>query len=108
MLSAQASSPAGTVLLWARIKSSPFVEEGQTPVVQAIEHALASGRTLVPDLKLEWSGVNRYAIESRARIQKEISWLNIVSLVAVLGVACLFVLKIWKIIHLVPVVLLSV
>ncbi|HEU5078273.1 MAG TPA: MMPL family transporter [Opitutaceae bacterium] len=97
-----------TGLVWALLKPSPFTEQGQAPVFSAVEKARAAATALEPKLELEWSGVNRFAADSRERISKELSWLNTLSLIAVLGVTCVFVRKIWKVIHLVPVVLFSI
>jgi len=102
------NQPSNLVLLWARIDRSPFSEEGQEPVFAAIEKAYARAKTTTSDLKMEWTGVNRFAAESKTRIRQELSTLNLLSLAGVVAVACLFVRKIWKVLHLVPVVLLSV
>jgi predicted exporter len=101
------STPQGG-LVWALLEPSPFTEEGQEPVFAAIEQARAAASVDEPKLELQWSGVNRFAAKSRDRISRELSWLNIISLLAVLGVACVFVRRIWKVIHLVPVVLFSI
>jgi predicted exporter len=58
--------------------------------------------------ELRWTGVNRFAAASRARIESEIGLLNTGSLIAVLGVSCIFVRRIYKLLHLVPVILLSI
>jgi predicted exporter len=98
----------GVALVWARIKASPFTEEGQEPVFIAVEHALSRARANTPGLELRWTGVNRFAAASRARIESEIGWLNAFSIVAVLAVSCLFVRRIHKLLHLVPIILLSI
>ena len=58
-------------------------------------------------LTIKWTGVNRFAAASREQIESEIKALNIFSLLAVLAVACLFVRQIWKLLHLVPIILCS-
>lgn len=98
----------GHALVWARIRESPFAEAGQGPVFAAIEMALAKVRTAHAGVELKWSGVNRFAAASRARIESEIGVLNTVSLLAVLAVSCLFVRRIYLLLHLVPVILLSI
>ena len=106
--SAQATgSTGGPSLIWAVVKDSPFSEAGQDPVFAAIDAALAEAKKITPGAELRWTGINRFAAESKARIKAEISWLNTVSLIGVLGIACLFVRRLWKILHLVPIVLLS-
>ena len=92
-------------LIWALLQPSPFSEEGQQPVFDAITKAQAE---LDPRIQISWTGINRFAHDSRARISSELSWLNTISLIAVIGVACVFIRKLWKVIHLVPVILLSV
>jgi predicted exporter len=92
-------------LIWALLQPSPFSEEGQQPVFDTIAKAKAQ---LDPRIQILWTGINRFAHDSRARISAELSWLNIISLVAVIGVACVFIRKLWKVIHLVPVILFSV
>jgi len=57
---------------------------------------------------VSYTGVNRFAAASRARIEHEVTWLNALSLAAVLGVALVFIRSLHRGLHLVPVVLLSV
>jgi len=95
-------------LIWALIAPSPFSEEGQEPVFHAIDAALAATQREDPNVTLLWTGINRFAAESKRRITAEMSWLNTLSLFAVLGVACVFVRRLWKVIHLVPVILFSI
>mgnify|MGYP001197134151 CR=1 FL=1 len=94
-------------LVWAIVRDSPFSEAGQDPVFGAIESALSEARAIASEVELRWTGVNRFAAESKARIKAEISWLNTASLIGVIGIACLFVRRLWKVLHLVPVVLFS-
>ncbi len=95
------------VLVWALQKAPPLSDAGQEPVFAAIEKALADARAIQPALTLEWTGINRFAATSRSRIQREVTLLNIASIVAVLGVATIFLRRPWQIIQLLPVVLLS-
>ncbi len=97
----------GHALVWAIIKDSPFGEAGQDPVFAAIDRALGEARAQAPGIELRWTGVNRFAAESKARIKAEISWLNTASLIGVIGIACLFVRRLWKVLHLIPIVVLS-
>lgn len=108
LLSSPGANASGYALVWARIKDSPFTDEGQEPVFAAVEQALAAARAVQPGVELRWSGVNRFAAASKARIKAEIGVLNIVSLLAVLGVSCLFVRRIHLLLHLVPVIFLSI
>jgi predicted exporter len=106
--SSQTSAPTkGPALIWAVVKDSPFSEAGQDPVFAAIDAAFADAKKLTPALELRWTGINRFAAESKSRIKAEISWLNTLSLLGVLGIACIFVRRLWKILHLLPIVALS-
>jgi len=106
-LASAGASAGGHALVWARISASPLAEEGQGPVFAAIERAEAAVRAAHPGVNLRWTGINRFAAASRARIESELRLLNTVSLLAVLAVSCLFVRRIDKILHLVPVIALS-
>ncbi|HTB80620.1 MAG TPA: MMPL family transporter [Opitutaceae bacterium] len=97
----------GHALIWARIKASPLTEEGQQPVFAAVEQALAKTRAHYPSVEVQWSGINRFAAASRARIEWEIKILNTASILAVLAVGCVFVRRIWKMLHLLPVIVCS-
>ncbi|MGH7996462.1 MAG: hypothetical protein ACREFX_08935, partial [Opitutaceae bacterium] len=97
----------GEGLVWAAIRASPLSASGQGPVFAAVDRALAQVRAAHPDLILRWTGVNRFAAASRARIESEMRALNLLSLLAVLGAGCLFVRRLWQLLHLVPVVLCS-
>ncbi len=94
----------GHALVWARITVSPLDEAGQQPVFAVVDAAFARVQAEHPGLTLRWTGINRFAAASRARIETEIKLLNIASLLAVLGVSCFFVRKIYKLLHLVPVI----
>lgn len=97
----------GQALVWAQIKASPLAEEGQAPVFAAIERAMARVQSAHAGVILHWTGVNRFAAASRARIEYEIALLNTCSLLAVLGVSCVFVRRPLKLLHLVPVIVLA-
>jgi predicted exporter len=98
------SSPA---LIWAVVKDSPFSDAGQDPVFAAIGTALAEAKKKSPGLGLRWTGINRFAAESKARIKAEILSRHTLSLLGVLVIVCLFVRRLWKILHLIPIVILS-
>lgn len=102
-----ATSATAPTLVWARLAASPFSEEGQGPAFAAIDRAAATVRTEVPGFAASYSGVNRFAAASRARIEQEVKWLNTASLIAVLAVALIFIRSVWRGLHLVPIVLLS-
>jgi predicted exporter len=93
------------VLVWARTTESPLQPEGQQPVFDAVAGALAVAQRVAPNATLQWTSLARFAAESRHRIERELSLLNVLSLVAVLGVAALCLRRLTKCIHLVPVVL---
>jgi predicted exporter len=101
----QASAAARPqALIWARLAVSPLDEAGQEPVFAVINHALASVQRTHPGVTLQWTGVNRIAAASKDRIRAELSWLNGLSLAAVLLIALIFVRQTWKALHLVPVI----
>ena len=99
------SSTGAATLVWALQKEKPLQELGQKPVFEAIERARLALVEAEPAASLRWTGVARFAAESRARIEKELSWLNIVSLVLVAGIAALSLSKVIKALHLVPPIL---
>jgi predicted exporter len=98
---------ATATLVWARLSASPLTEEGQAPAFAAIARAAATARTEYPGFTAAYTGVNRYAAASRARIEHEVKWLNTLSLVAVLAVAFTFIRSAYRGLHLVPVIALS-
>ena len=102
-----ADAASGPSLVWARIAASPLGEEGQAPVFAAIQRAAASLRGEYPGISVADTGVNRIAAASKARIQHELSWLNALSLAAVLAVALVFIRSPHRALHLVPPVVLA-
>lgn len=105
------AQPAGTgapaTLVWARLAAPPLSEAGQGPAFAAIGRAAALARLEHPGLAVAFTGVNRFAAASRARIEREVTWLNLLSLTAVLTVAFAFIRSVHRGLHLVPVVLLA-
>jgi predicted exporter len=95
-------------LVWARLAASPLSEAGQRPAFDAIENATHTTAAAYPGLHVAYTGVNRFAAASRARIEHEVSWLNLLSLAAVFAVALVFLRQVFRALHLVPVVLLAV
>lgn len=105
---AGANPPGGAAPVWARLAASPLSEAGQGPAFAAIARTAATVRATWPGLRVSDTGVNRFAAASRARIEREVSWLNALSLLAVFTVAVVFIRGTVRALHLVPVVLLSV
>ena len=104
--SGMASGRSGEyALVWARSRYSPLVQEGQGPVFAAVDAALAKTRESEPKADVRWTGISRIAAASRARIEHEITTLNVLSLVLVIAVAALCVRRVHRAVHLVPVVL---
>ena len=95
-------------LVWARLSASPLSEAGQGPAFAAIARATAAVQLEHPGVTVADTGVNRFAAASRARIEHELTWLNALSLLAVLGVALAFLRRAHRGLHLLPAVLLSV
>ncbi|HXA80273.1 MAG TPA: MMPL family transporter [Opitutaceae bacterium] len=106
-LAASGPSASNTALVWVEIRASPFSEAGQAPVFTALEAALAAVRVHEPAATLAWTGINRFAADSKKKIEREISTLNLLSLAAVLTVAALLVRRAWRLLNLLPVVLLA-
>jgi predicted exporter len=103
-----AGRPAGTdgpVLIWARTTASPLYAEGQDPVFAAVQEALAAARAVAPQADLRWTAISRFAAESRRRIERELSVLNLISLLAVCAVAAISVRRVFKSLNLLPVIL---
>ena len=105
--SSASENSTGPSLVWARLAVSPLSEAGQQPAFDAIAHATSVVGGQFPGLQVAYTGVNRFAAASRARIKSEVSWLNAASLAAVLAVAFLFIRRVYRGLHLIPVVLLS-
>ena len=102
------STDTAPARVWAQTTASPLREEGQQPVFAAIGQALASTRGEYPRIDVAYTGVNRFAAASKARIQGELAWLNTLSIAAVLAVVLIFVRRTRRALHLVPPVLLAV
>ena len=103
-----ASAAAAPTRVWARIAVSPLREEGQEPVFAAVAKATEATRAEFSGLRVAYTGVNRFAAASKARIQRELSWLNSLSLAAVLAVALVCIRNVHRALHLVPPVLFAV
>jgi predicted exporter len=98
-------SDGGAVVIWARTTAAPLREEGQEPVFAAVAGAWAAARSAAPGAELRWTAISRFAAESRRRIEHEMSVLNVISLLGVLAVAAVSVRRVFKALHLVPVML---
>lgn len=103
----ETNTNANHALIWARLTHSPMEDAGQQPAFDAIDRALAAAQTVNPAATLQWTGVNRFAAASKARIRAEISLLNTLSVAAVLLVSFLLIRRPWRVLHLLPVILCS-
>lgn len=101
------AAPDSAALIWAQISESPLSEGGQQPVFDAIARAMALVRADHPSVDVRYTGVNRFASASRDRIVREVAWLNTLSVLAVLAVALVFIRRIHRGFHLLPVLVLS-
>lgn len=95
----------GPVLVWARTSVSPWKEDGQGPVFDAVNKAQSAALAEAPETKLRWVSIGRIASASRARIEHELSGLNLLSLAAVMGIAAVCLRRVFKALHLAPVML---
>jgi len=103
--SAAPTDPNAPKLVWARTRGSPWKEEGQGPVFAAVREAQAAALAEVPATKLRWVSIGRIASASRDRIENELSSLNLLSLAAVMGIAAICLRRVFKALHLAPVML---
>jgi predicted exporter len=102
-----AASRTDQGLVWARLAASPLTEAGQQPVFAAVEEASAAARAIAPGVGLRWTGVSRFAAESRRRIDAEMSVLNALALIAVLTIEALCLRRLRQMLHLAPGILCS-
>ncbi len=98
----------GTSLIWARTRDDPLDQAGQQPVLAAVEAALGAARMAAPDASLQWAAISRFAAENRHRIRNEVETLNVISFLAVLGVAAAGLRRFRAVLHLAPVLLCAV
>jgi len=104
-LDAGGSAPEGTVLVWALLSRPPLQADSHPAVFAAVDEAWRAARAAAPGTGLRWTSMARFAAASRLRIEAELSTLNLLSLAAVLGVAAVCLRRLWKTIHLLPVIL---
>jgi predicted exporter len=102
---ASGGSSGGPLLVWAMLREPPLSEKGQQPVFDTVERATQAARALAPDMRVRWTSLARFAAASRQRIEKELSTLNIASVVAVLLVAGACLRQAHRVLNLAPVVL---
>lgn len=105
LAAADAPRADDVALVWARTSGSPWKDEGQQPVFEAVLEAKAAAQSASPEVGLRWFSIGRIARETRAEIEGELSVLNAVSLVAVLGIALASLRGALKALHLAPVLL---
>lgn len=100
---ANAAADTDETLIWAKSAASPLDEGGQQPVFDAVARALEAAHAVDRGATLRWASVARFAAENRQRIKGELEALNLVSFVAVLGVAALGLRRLRSVLHLAPV-----
>jgi predicted exporter len=76
--------------LWIRQAESPFSEDGQIPVFEALRSAHEAASALQPSMTIEYTGVSVFAHASKAGIKGEIQRLNLWGFLAVLLIAIIF------------------
>ncbi|MDX2111526.1 MAG: MMPL family transporter [Verrucomicrobiota bacterium] len=107
-LQGESVADANTVaVLWAETKAPALSPEGQAPVFAVMDAARLTAMKTDSALVMNYIGVHRYGAESRTKITQEITWLNLLSLIAVGAVACVFVRRLTPLFHLVAIVALS-
>ncbi len=106
-LNASPPPTAGRALIWCETRAGPLSEAGQQPVFAALAEAHAAARARVPALELRYTGVHRFAAAAKASTRAEITRLNLIALAAVLALTALLVRCARRLLHLIPLVLLS-
>src|SRR5690606_6688288 len=81
---------------------------GQAPVFDAIHAAAREAKTILPGLEVRQASVARFAAESERRIHREITLLNLFSVLLVALVAIVFLRRKIVLLHLSLIVALSV
>jgi predicted exporter len=90
-----ATGPDGVhyALIQAESKASPLDDAGQAPVFKALNGAFAKAKAAFgPGLAMRYTGVAKFAAESRERAEREISLLTNLSL----GLSCLLLLTFFR------------
>lgn len=95
------------ILIWSRGAGSPLEPEAQQSLFETIDQASAQLESTPDGERMSWTGVARFAANSREQIKAEVTRLNVLSFVAVLAVAALCLQRAHKILHVVPVVVCS-
>ncbi len=88
---AQTSTSKNEIFLWVEQEHSPFAEEGQQQVFDALTHSLESAQKIQPDLEMEFTGVSVFASASKSGIKSEIQRLNLYGIILVLLITLLAV-----------------
>jgi len=93
-------------LVWARLTGDPLQTEVQLEVLPTLSEVVAGIDKQFPDNPVEWFGAIRYAAETREEMQREVAWLNLLTLVLVGAMAVLVLRRPWQLVHLlVPVLI---
>ena len=93
------TSASGTIRMIIETAHSPFEAAGQTPVFEVIENARQT--CFAPDsVNMEYTGIHRFAHQSKTRIKGEVMRLNLLSLSGVILVALLMLRNLKVIAHL--------
>ena len=107
---AQMTAPGGDggpLLFWGLMRGNPMNDKDQALLAASVASAQAAVLEREPGAKLQWTAVARFAEMSRSRIQTEMTRLNILSIVAVFGMAALCLSRVFRSFHLIPPVLIS-
>lgn len=90
-----------TLLVWAKLNASPFSAEGQQPVFDALDQALLSAQAQpgAEFLRLQSSGVGRFAQANEQGIRAEVAFFNSASVFFVLLVCFLFLRSFSVLLH---------
>lgn len=98
-------SDDGPLRIWTLAKGAPLAEENQNVQFAAVESAIAELAETAPGAEVKWTSIARFAAESRTRIKRELSVLNLISVIAVVTLAAIALRRVTKCLHLLPVIL---
>lgn len=96
----RASIPADTALLQITVNASTLSAEGQVPVFEVLDAALAAGRVHAPGMTAMDTGAHRYAYETERHMRAEMKWLNASTLLVVLLICILLCRRVVLMLHL--------
>jgi len=99
--------PPDTYLLEVKLAVSALSYEGQEPVFELFEQALAAARAYAPQMLAIDSGAHRFAAATEANMRSEVNWLNLSTFLAVLTICILLCRRVLLVLHVFAMLLIS-